>query len=276
MRGVPIGIGNMAEESNLVAARSFARSLNILLKTVRLYGVDHERTTALLETAWDELRTVMKYSGEAGLLLGVSGHQVLLDGVPLEKRPTDRSFAQLLNSAGLASINFAPRVTIKDFGLFVRAFSSRSPKAGPLAADLSAALGGEKGAIRVNEVRFVAQDSSLGDTGMAALLAARSLGADAQKLQALMNDPQRLLQLIAAAEGARNQPPPPPAAPPVARERPRRREGPSKRTMSSKYCAGYRSLARPQNIRIHSSRLSPSKRTLKRCRRLGRRLWRKL
>ncbi len=195
----------MAEDSNLVAARSFARSLNILLKTVRLYGVDHERTTALLETAWDELRTVMKYSGDAGLLLGVSGHQVLLDGVPLEKRPTDRSFAQLLNSAGLASINFAPRVTIKDFGLFVRAFSSRSPKAGPLAADLSAALGGEKGAIRVNEVRFVAQDSSLGDTGMAALLAARSLGADAQKLQALMNDPQRLLQLIAAAEGARNQ-----------------------------------------------------------------------
>ena len=67
------------------------------------------------ETAWDELRTVMNFSGEAGLLLGVSGHQVLLDGVPLEKRPTDRSFAQLLNSAGLASINFAPRVTIDDF-----------------------------------------------------------------------------------------------------------------------------------------------------------------
>jgi hypothetical protein len=196
----------MAEEPNLVAARSFARSLNILLKTVRLYGVDHERTTALMETAWDELRTVMKFSGEAGLLLGVSGNQVLLDGVPLEKRPTDRSFAQLLNSAGLASINFAPRARIEDFGLFVRAFSSRSPKAGPLAADLSAALGGEKGAIRVNEVRFVAQDSSLGDTGMAALLAARSLGQDAQKLQALLNDPQRLLQLIAAAEGARNLP----------------------------------------------------------------------
>ena len=196
----------MAEEPNLVAARSFARSLNILLKTVRLYGVDHERTTALMETAWDELRTVMKFSGEAGLLLGVSGNQVLLDGVPLEKRPTDRSFAQLLNSAGLASINFAPRARIEDFGLFVRAFSSRSPKSGPLAADLSAALGGEKGAIRVNEVRFVAQDSSLGDTGMAALLAARSLGTDAQKLQALLNDPQRLLQLIAAAEGARTLP----------------------------------------------------------------------
>jgi hypothetical protein len=196
----------MADEPNLVAARSFARSLNILLKTVRLYGADHERTTALLETAWDELRTVLKFSGEAGLLLGVSGNQVLLDGVPLEKRPTDRSFAHLLTSSGLASINFAPRVTIEDFWIFVRAFSSRSAKAGPLAAELSIALGGEKGAIRVNEVRFVAQDPSMGDAGMAALLAARSLGADAQKLQALLNDPQRLLQLIAAAEGARNQP----------------------------------------------------------------------
>ena len=133
-----------------------------------------------------------------------------------------------------------------------------------MAADLSAALGGEKGAIRVNEVRFVAQDSSLGDTGMAALLAARSLGADAQKLQALINDPQRLLQLIAAAEGARNQA----AATGGCRQWHRSargaREGPSKRTMSSKYCDGYRSLARPQNIRIHSSKLSPSKRTLNR------------
>ena len=196
----------MEDASNLVAARSFARSLNILLKTVRLYGADHERTTALLETAWDDLRAALKFSGEAGLLLGVSGGQVLLDGVPLEKRPTDRSFAQLLTSAGLASINFSHRVTVDDFWRFVRAFSSRSPKAGPLATELNAVLGGDKGAIRVNEVRFVAQDSSLGDAGMAAQLAARSLGADAQKLQAWLQDPQRLLQLMAAAEGARSQP----------------------------------------------------------------------
>jgi hypothetical protein len=195
----------MEDTSNLVAARSFVRSLNILLKTVRLYGADHERTTALLETAWDDLRAALEASGEGGLLLGVSSGQVLLDGVPLEKRPTDRSFAQLLTSAGLGSINFSPRVTIDDLWRFVRAFSSRSPRAGPLSAELSAILGGDKGTIRVNEVRFVAQDSSLGDAAMAAQLAARSLGADGQKLQALLQDPQRLLQLIAAAEGARSQ-----------------------------------------------------------------------
>ncbi len=196
----------MEDPSNLVAARSFARSLNILLKTVRLYGVDHERTTSLFGVAWEDLRAAQKGAGEAGLLLGVSGAQVLLDGVPLEKRPTDRSFAHLLTSAGLASINFSARATVDDFWQFVRAFSSRSGKAGPLAAELSAALGGEKGAIRVNEVRFVAQDASLGDAGMAALLAARSLGADGQRLQALLQNPQRLLELIAAAEGARSQP----------------------------------------------------------------------
>jgi len=203
----------MEDASNLVAARSFARSLNILLKTVRLYGAEHERTTALLRIAWDDLRAALKLSGEAGLLMGVSGNQVLLDGIPLEKRPTDRSFAQLLTSAGLASINFSHRVTVDDFWRFVRAFSSRSPKAGPLAAELNTVLGGDKGTIRVNEVRFVAQDSSLGDAGLAAQLAARSLGADAQKLQAWLQNPQRLLQLIAAAEGARSQSAGPGASP---------------------------------------------------------------
>jgi len=192
--------------SNIIAARCFARSLNILLKTVRLYGAEHERTTTLLGSAWDDLRAAMKSSGESGLLLGVSGNQVLLDGVPLEKRPTDRSFAQLLTSSGLASINFSHKVTVDDFWRFVRAFSSRSPKTTSLATELRTLLGGEKGTIRVNEVRFVAQDPSLSDAGLAAQLAARSLGADAQKLQAWLQDPQRLLQLIAAAEGARNQP----------------------------------------------------------------------
>ncbi len=196
----------MEDASNLVAARSFARSLNILLKTVRLYGAEHERTTALLGSAWDDLRAALKFSGESGLLLGVSGTQVLLDGVPLERRPTDRSFAQLLTSAGLASINFSHRVTVDDFWRFVRAFSSKSAKGGPMAAELKTLLGGDKGAIKVNEVRFVAQDSSLGESALAAQLAARSLGEDAQKLQGWLQDPQRLLQLMAAAEGARSNP----------------------------------------------------------------------
>ena len=198
--------GIMEDASSPETARRFVRSLNILLKTVRLYGTEHERTTTLLGTAWEDLRRALQSAGKTGLLLGVSGTQVLLDGVPLEKRPTDRSFALLLSSAGLSSIHFSPRVTADDLWRFVRGFGTRAPQAGSLAAELQAALGGDKGPIRVNEVRFVAQDASLGDPGLAAQLAARSLGADAKKLQPWLENPQRLLQLIAAAEGARNQP----------------------------------------------------------------------
>ncbi len=196
----------MDEASSLVAARGFARSLNILLKTVRLYGADHERTASIMGTAFEELREILKSSGDTGFLLGVSGNQVLLDGVPLDKRPSDRSFALLLTSAGLSSINFSQQVTIEDFWRFARAFSSRTGKNGTLVTDLKRILGGEKAAIRVNEVRFVAQDPTLGDTGLAAILAARSLGQDAEKLQAILQDPQRLLQLIGAAEGSYSQP----------------------------------------------------------------------
>ena len=94
----------MEKDASIVAARTFTRNLNILLKTVRLYGFEHERTSALFDTAWSSLVAAMQVSGDTGLLLGVSGPQVLLDGVPLDPRPVDRSFAQLLSSAGLSSI----------------------------------------------------------------------------------------------------------------------------------------------------------------------------
>src|SRR5689334_14110802 len=150
----------MAEPSQLGAARNFARSLNILLKTVRLYGADHERSTSILTTAFEELRDLLRASGDTGLLLGVSDGQILLDVVPLEKRPSDRSFALLLSSSGLSSINFSQQVTAEDFGRFARAFSTRANKAGTLATDLRRALGGDKGAIRINEVRFVPDDGN--------------------------------------------------------------------------------------------------------------------
>ncbi|MGD1155110.1 MAG: HEAT repeat domain-containing protein [Terriglobia bacterium] len=202
----------MEDASTLDAARRFARSLNILLKTVRLYGTDHERTTARMGTAWEDLRSALKGAGQGGLLLGVSGDQVLVDGVPLEARPTDKSFAQLLSSAGLSSINFSPRVTIDDFWRLVRAFTAQSPKSGSLAAELRTALGGDQGAIRANVLRFVTQDTSSPVSGMAAQLAAQSLEAGAKKLQDWLENPQQLLQFMATTEGARRQPAGPPTS----------------------------------------------------------------
>ena len=95
------------------AARAFVRSLNILLKLARLYGYDHVRTAEQLQIAWEELREAIPEGTESGLLLGASGAQLLLDGVPLEGAPAEKQFAQLLSTAGLASIQFYPCITEK-------------------------------------------------------------------------------------------------------------------------------------------------------------------
>ena len=50
-------------------ARSFVRTLNILLKFVRLYEFGHVRTAAQFEAAWKELRAALDESGDTGLLL---------------------------------------------------------------------------------------------------------------------------------------------------------------------------------------------------------------
>src|ERR1700739_1884719 len=93
------------------AARAFVRSLNILLKFARLYGYDHARTAEQLKVAWEELRQAIPEGGESGLLLGATGSQLLLDGVPLEGAPAEKQFAQLLSAAGLASVQFFASVT---------------------------------------------------------------------------------------------------------------------------------------------------------------------
>src|SRR5579863_2387779 len=88
------------------AARAFVRTLNVLFKFARLYGLEHTRSASQFNAAWDELKEAVRGSGPGGLLLGTSGSQLLLDGEPLESTPAERSFAELLNSSGVASISF--------------------------------------------------------------------------------------------------------------------------------------------------------------------------
>ena len=87
-------------------ARAFVRSLNVLLKFTRLYGLEHTRSAAQFDSTWVELQQCVQASRENGLLLGASGSQLLLDGEPLESSFAERSFADLLNNAGVASICF--------------------------------------------------------------------------------------------------------------------------------------------------------------------------
>jgi hypothetical protein len=184
------------------AARQFVRSLNILLKFARLYEFGHVRTAAQFETTWKELRTALDEAGEAGLLLGASGAQILLDGVPLGAAAAERSFAQLLSASGIASIHFAPNLSQAQFARFVRAFPSGNAKPQSLAEQLKQALAGET-SIKVNEIRYVAEDSSVAGVKMAANLTAKVLGAHGDRFKDFLEDPNRLLQMILAAEGSR-------------------------------------------------------------------------
>jgi hypothetical protein len=128
----------------------------------------------------------------------------LLDGVPLEGSPAEKQFAQLLSAAGLASIQFFASVTEEELGRFVHAFPTGKAKPAELALQLKATLAGAQG-IRINEVCFVATDSRLKEASMAAQLAVASLGKDQDKFTDMLNDPHKLLELIAAAQGAKGE-----------------------------------------------------------------------
>jgi hypothetical protein len=185
------------------SARAFVRSLNILLKFARLYEFGHVRTAAQFETTWKELRSALDESGGSGVLLGASGNQILLDGVPLGSAAGERSFAQLLISSGIASIHFAPTLTQPQLARFVRAFPSGTAKPTALAEQLKSALAGET-SIKVNEIRYVAEDSSVAGIKVAAQLTAKALGAHGDKFRDFFEDPNKMLQMILAAESSRN------------------------------------------------------------------------
>jgi hypothetical protein len=193
----------MPDNNNMrqAAARAFVRSLNILLKFAKMYDFGHPRTARQYDTAWSELRTALGSDDEAGMLLAVSGDQLLLDGTPLDTGATEKSFARLLSTAGIASVHFSPKLTHASLQKFVRAFpTGSSSKPTQLAEQLKAALQGDPH-IHVNEVCFVPADSAVAKTTMAAQLAARTLGMNSEQTDKLLNDPEKLLQLIVAADG---------------------------------------------------------------------------
>src|SRR6266550_3866735 len=169
----------MKTDPKKAAGRAFVRSLNILLKFARLYGYEHVRTIEQLQTAWQELRTAIPMGTDSGLLLGATNSQLLLDGVPLEGSPAEKQFAQLLSAAGLASVQFFASVTEEEIGRFVHAFPTGKAKPAELALQLK-------------------------DASMAAQIAAASLGGDQEEFRQWLNDPQKLLELIAAAQGSKS------------------------------------------------------------------------
>jgi hypothetical protein len=183
---------------HLAEARGFARSLNILLKYAHLYGLEHARTLAQMDAAWAELSGVLSRSGQPGLLLGVAGEELLVDGEPVGSGGSERAFAELLATAKVASLQFTPETTFAAFTRFAFALAAAS---GPeeLGPALKSALAGQS-AIRINEVRFVTGDTS---TPPLLLLGELATGLPVEKPRRAaewLYDPQKLLQLISAAE----------------------------------------------------------------------------
>ena len=179
----------------------------MLFKYARLYGLEHSRSAGQFDITWNELGEALRASGGGGLLLGASGSQLLLDGVPLESTQAERSFADLLNAAGVASIAFQPSVERDEFANLVRAFMESNPKAGSLSDRLEFYFGKNTvGGVRVNEIRFVAEDAAFSEARVAAQLTAKTLGAEADRVQDWFRSPEKMIQLIAAAEGAHGGP----------------------------------------------------------------------
>lgn len=196
----------MPREPAAPTTRAFVRSFNVLLKYSRLYGLAHTRSAAQFEVAWSELQQCLDSNRESGLLLGVSGTQLLLDGEPLESTAAERSFAALLTAAGVASIGFTRQVHQDEFADLIRVFTDAGAKAGTLAERLEKSFGSKTSTgIHVNEIRFVAEDAAFSDTRLAAQLTAKTLGIEGDDLQDWFRSPEKMIQLIAAAEGVHGQ-----------------------------------------------------------------------
>ena len=105
----------VSTESTIPNARAFVRSLNVLLKYTRLYGLDHLRSAASLKSAG------MSWSRRSGRPVQVAccwgpPDRNFCSMACRSNRPRPRrSFADLLNAAGVASIAFLPSVARDEF-----------------------------------------------------------------------------------------------------------------------------------------------------------------
>src|ERR1051326_1116551 len=171
----------MHQLSQVESARAFARSLNILLKYVRLYGMEHQRSRDQFDIAWAEVEQAT--APETGLLLGAADGKLVIDGIPLDGH-AESSFANLLTTANIASLNFIYGLRRHDLEQLLRAFINCKPS--EIGQHLKAELG-DQGAIRVNEVRFV-PDS---EAGLAQQLAAKALAERTENIAPWLHDPEK-------------------------------------------------------------------------------------
>jgi hypothetical protein len=94
-----------------------------------------------------------------------------------------------------------------EFVNFVKAFMESGPKAGTLSERLEKLFGQKQvTGIHVNEIRFFAEDAGFSEARVAAQLTIKTLGAETDRIQDWFRSPEKMIQLIAAAEGSHGGP----------------------------------------------------------------------
>ena len=175
---------------------AFVHSLNLQLKFARLYGPKHARTIAQMEEAWDELSAAIGAAGPSGLVLGVSGTEILVDGAIVDSTAAERSLAHALTSANITSIAFTPDLNRGSFAQFVRTFSESNVRPSQLIERLKSAVGeGPESGIRINEIHSIATDLPLSRP----LADVPPCEENVEKNHGSLRDPETLIQLITAA-----------------------------------------------------------------------------
>ena len=178
------------------ASAAFVHSLNLQLKFARLYGPKHARTIAQMEEAWDDLSAAISAAGPSGLVLGVSGTEILVDGAIIDSTAAERSLAHALTSANIASIAFTGKLTRKSFAQFVRTFSESNVRPSQLVKRLKSAIGeGPESGIHINEIHSIATDLPLSRP----LADVPPCEENVERNDGSLRDPETLIQLITAA-----------------------------------------------------------------------------
>src|SRR5690348_742416 len=144
----------IASETLTPAMPDFVRSLNALLKFARLYGLHHIRSDEQFERTWGELKSAIQASGPAGLAIGVSGADLVLNGTMLESGDAEKSLSSILRNAQISSIIFTPDLFEDSFLDFVKAFA-RSSKSRDVLKLLKNSFDASERGIRINQLRFV-------------------------------------------------------------------------------------------------------------------------
>src|SRR5262249_21960564 len=136
------------------AAGGLLRSLNALMKSVRLYGAQHQRSNQQLQDVLTQIKAALATSDS--LTFGVAGQRLVVNGRPLPPGPSETSFADVLNAANIASFQFFAGVEPDELLAFALALSTKNP------SDLAKFADQTSSHIHLNEVQFVAHTGGTG------------------------------------------------------------------------------------------------------------------